>query len=129
MSKTNNNHPTNSIRILIADDNRIVVMVIQRMLAEYAHVTVDKAVNGQEALTILENNQYDILITDYQMPLLNGPELANKARQLQPELYIVLMSGYPPKRLESLLDTGTIDDYLPKPPSQDDLSRMLQNIT
>lgn len=68
-----------SKRILIADDNRMNILLMQTILAKYK-MRVDTAYDGLEAFGLFEENQYDLVLTDIQMPELNGVELSRAIR-------------------------------------------------
>ena len=81
--------------ILLADDDAAVRDLVRRALAADGH-SVHVTQDGLEALEQLTANgaAYDILITDVDMPQLDGISLAEKALRLKPALAIVLMSGF-----------------------------------
>lgn len=66
-------------RILIAEDEEILRMLIVDTL-EVKDYQIDEAGDGQEALTFLESNQYDLIILDYMMPVYTGLEIIQKVR-------------------------------------------------
>ena len=87
-----NLHGTESV--LVVDDEGIILTMSETILSEYGYkiFTIN---NGQKALTLLsrEDLKVDLLITDLVMPAMGGRELIERARQLQPQLKILCMSG------------------------------------
>jgi CheY-like chemotaxis protein len=81
--------------ILLADDDAAVRDLVQRALTALGH-KVHVTQDGLEALETLNANAsgIDILLTDVDMPQLDGISLAEKAVALKPSIAIVLMSGY-----------------------------------
>ncbi|TAK04640.1 response regulator [Patescibacteria group bacterium] len=81
-------------RILIVDDDPQYPSAIRRSLMYRlkGQVVVEFASDGAEGLGKVDAS-LDILITDYQMPHMNGPELIKLARGIAPHLKVVLMSG------------------------------------
>lgn len=81
--------------ILLADDDSATRDLVRRALEGDGH-TVDVTEDGAEALERLRANAqvFDLVVTDIQMPTLNGILLAGQALKLKPGLGIVLMSGY-----------------------------------
>jgi PAS domain S-box-containing protein len=80
--------------VLVVDDDAMVAAVTQRVLERYGYrVTVQTS--GVEALALLQGDpgQFDLVLTDYTMPQLTGLDLARAARQLRPDLPILLTSG------------------------------------
>ncbi len=71
-------------KILIADDEPHVLRVLKLSLEKEGYA-VETCANGKEALTRLEQEHPDILITDIQMPLMNGEELCRHIEQHMPE--------------------------------------------
>ena len=83
-----------SLRVLLVDDDFLIAMSSADMLADLGHEAVE-AHSGKEALTHLrENGRFDLMITDYSMPEMTGGDLANAARDLFPDLPILVASGY-----------------------------------
>jgi two-component system, response regulator YesN len=81
--------------ILIVDDDRIVRESVKFLIDEY-HLpfTISEAPNGKAALAHLKDQPTDILFTDIKMPFLDGLELAYEARELNPNIKIVILSAY-----------------------------------
>ncbi len=82
------------LKVLLVDDEMLVRSGTAMMLDELGH-DVTEAVSGQKALQILsESAGFDVIITDYRMPDMDGMELISAARELIPNLKAVLMTGY-----------------------------------
>jgi DNA-binding response OmpR family regulator len=81
------------LSILIAEDNQILSDVLRfNLLRAGFQVTI--ALNGELAAQYLRNEKYDLLLTDYQMPLVNGEELCEITRhELQLKIPIVMCSA------------------------------------
>jgi DNA-binding NtrC family response regulator len=81
--------------ILLADDDAAVRDLVRRALTAEGHL-VQVTQDGQEALEALESGsgKFDILISDVDMPQLDGISLAEKAIVLRPALAVILMSGF-----------------------------------
>ena len=89
-------------------------MVIEAFLegqGYHAEVVED----GPSALESLRRDPFDLLITDVVMPDLNGPELAVQARALNPDLKVILMSGFPGDALKDLQASMSGFEFLAKP--------------
>jgi CheY-like chemotaxis protein len=103
--------------ILVVDDDALINMNTVDMVQDLGHTALE-AYSGKEALEILSSGQrIDVLITDYAMPGMTGVELANRAREMHPDLPILLATGY------ADLPSGTTTDLprLAKPYQQVDL--------
>ena len=66
---------------------------IRDLLAQDEHIVVE-ANNGAEAYTLFTQSQFDLVMTDYVMPFLNGDELAVRIRRLAPHQPILMMTGH-----------------------------------
>ncbi|WP_019997167.1 PAS domain-containing hybrid sensor histidine kinase/response regulator [Aureimonas ureilytica] len=92
-ASTRDHKPTRA-RILVVDDDMLIAMSTLDMLQDLGHETVE-ANSGQEALDILRSGAvFDLMITDFAMPRMNGGELAEAALALRPDLPILLATGY-----------------------------------
>jgi CheY-like chemotaxis protein len=80
-------------RILLVDDDPQVRSASAEMLIELGHA-VKEAPGGREALSMLAEAPFDLLLTDYAMPVMNGAELAAAACALRPGLAVLLATGY-----------------------------------
>jgi CheY-like chemotaxis protein len=80
-------------RILLVDDDPGVREVVGFVLG-LDHHTVVEARNGKEALVQFKPDTFDLVITDYAMPGMNGEELATNLRQLSPRQRILMISGH-----------------------------------
>ena len=110
--------------ILVVDDDALINMNTVDMVQDLGHTALE-AYSGKEALEILNSGQrIDVLITDYAMPGMTGVELANRARELHPDLPILLATGY------ADLPSGTTTDLprLAKPYQQVDLENQIARL-
>ena len=108
--------------ILVVDDERMFGEVIGQMLVEGGHrATVVNA--ASEALSVIEKGRYDILVTDLAMPNMSGCELAKAAKEIDPQLSVVLMTGFDSVQDRREIERSGIDLVLDKPIQHD---RLLQ---
>lgn len=102
-------------QILIVDDDIGLLYALERGINIYhPNYQVVTANNGIMALKRLRMQSFDLMVTDYKMPDINGLDLAQTTRQISPATHIVLMSGNP----DSLRDSANrlhLDGYLQKP--------------
>jgi CheY-like chemotaxis protein len=83
----------NAPKILLVDDNRNGLIVRKALLEEVGCV-VTTANSGDEALGIFLSNSFDLVVTDYRMPRMNGTELIQKIRCDNPNIRVILLSGF-----------------------------------
>jgi CheY-like chemotaxis protein len=79
-------------RILLADDQQEVREMTKLMLGMDEHI-VTEAVNGREALELFAPGRFDLVITDYLMPVMKGDELARNIKRLAPTEPILMITG------------------------------------
>ncbi len=82
-----------SVRILLVDDNRSGLMARRTVLEELGYVT-EGAADAVAALDLFSKKHYDMVVTDYRMPDMDGVELIGKLRAAQPEIPVILISGF-----------------------------------
>ena len=109
-------------RILIADDEASMRALVARAIAMDGHETVT-AQDGAEALEILtrEGGAFDLLLTDIQMPIMDGIALALSAARDFPELTILLMTGFADQRERASNLNAIVHDVITKPFSVADI--------
>lgn len=79
--------------VLIVDDDRSIVRLCQRLL-ERASYSVLASTDPLEALKILNETKVDLLLADIRMPVMDGFELIERARQIYPDLAVLVMTGF-----------------------------------
>ena len=109
-------------RILIADDEASMRALVARAIAMDGHETVT-AEDGAEALDILnrEAGAFDLLLTDIQMPVMDGIALALTAARDFPNLTILLMTGFAAQRERAFGLDAIVHDVVAKPFSVADI--------
>lgn len=109
-------------RVLIADDEESMRTLVARAIAMDGHDIVT-AQDGAEALEILtqESGAFDLLLTDIQMPIMDGIALALSAARDFPKLTILLMTGFAHQRERASNLTAIAHDVITKPFSVADI--------
>ena len=123
--------PTRKARILLVEDNPVNLMVAQRLL-QVLGAECDTAGNGEVALQKIEAAQYDLVLMDCQMPVLDGYGATRRWREIEQarrathRLPIVAMTANAMAGdRQKCLDAG-MDDYLPKPVTKGELERCIE---
>ena len=80
-------------RILLVDDNSLGLAARRSVLVELGH-HVQTSNNGSDALELCGKHSFDVVVTDYKMPRMNGVELIGRLRKLNPAIAIILISGF-----------------------------------
>jgi CheY-like chemotaxis protein len=101
-------------RLLVVDDEPDMLDFIER--ATRRSYEVVRCANGEEALALLAESRFDVLVTDHKMPRLTGLELLDRIGPLYPEMTRVLLSGYAElPDVQRAAATGRVHHYVVKP--------------
>lgn len=90
-------------RILIADDEEIIRILLSEALKPHDY-KIDVVKDGVEAIRYIGRSSYDLVITDYMMPKMDGLELTRQIRSKYPFTPILIVTGYGP--IHELLESG-----------------------
>jgi two-component system cell cycle sensor histidine kinase/response regulator CckA len=100
--------------VLFVDDEEIVLTLGSLMLQKLG-CNVLTASKGQEAIEIFKKNEVDFVVLDMQMPGMSGYEVYHQLKEIQPQVKILLASGYTEYQSEKRLKSIGFDGYLQKP--------------
>lgn len=115
-----------ALNILIVDDEKPLREKTGEFMEKFFN-KVDCAEDGQVALEMFDKGtHYDIVITDLQMPHMTGEVLIEKLVAIDPDLFIVVMTGTPDMKNDLL---KTCDSCLAKPVGLDDMLNMMEAFT
>ncbi|MBQ49617.1 MAG: hypothetical protein CMP10_19715 [Zetaproteobacteria bacterium] len=109
--------PDKQLRILFVDDNEANRLLGERFIEKSGHIS-QTAVNGKEALSLLEKNSFDLIFMDCEMPIMNGFEATTQYRKLETKDHHVPILGLTAGTIDRFKDkcfTSGMDDFLPKP--------------
>jgi len=112
--------PLDSPRILIVDDEINICHSCTKVLAKLDY-EVDYALNGYDALKMMDTEPFDIIITDLKMSSLGGMEVLRRVKDAYPDTPVIVMTGY--ASVSSAVEVMKIGalDYLPKPFTPEEL--------
>ncbi len=85
--------PGTSLRILVVDDEQMIRHVVAELLRQDGH-TVNVAESGLRTLERLEQDTYDLIITDQVMPGINGQQLTAMIKARKPEIPVIMLTGF-----------------------------------
>jgi DNA-binding NtrC family response regulator len=114
-----------SLRVLLVDDEEIVHQTIGDYLSECG-CQVEVAMDGYQALAVLERQACDVALIDVRMPGMDGLELLARARQMHPEMAMIMMTGHGDPEMESKARERGATGFLIKPVSLRQLDDLLQ---
>jgi DNA-binding NtrC family response regulator len=114
-----------STRILIVDDEEIVIRSCRRILSGEDCVC-DSAPNGLEALKKVDENEYDVIVLDIMMPGMDGIEVLQQVKERHPEVEVVMVTGL--SEIQTAVKAMKLGafDYLSKPFDPDELKHVVE---
>ena len=121
-----------SKNILIAEDSSVILNLTKKIL-EQENYNISAAKNGQEVLNKLANNDYDLILMDINMPILDGMECSKKIRamgdQSKSTTPIFAITGNASNYSDEEFKAAGINEYLPKPLNFDQLVTLVNKYT
>jgi len=113
-------------RVLIVDDEEIMREFLREVLADQGY-TIDLACSGREAVEKLEQEQYELVITDIVMPELDGLGVVAAAKGLSYDVDVIVMTGY--ASMETAVESMKLGarDYITKPFNIDQIRIIVSN--
>ena len=104
-------------KILIAEDNDSNFVLMSYILKKYYQF--ERAKNGQEAVEMVDKNQYDIVLMDIKMPVMNGLEATKAIKEKHPDLPILALTANAFDSDRQLAMDAGCNDFLSKPVSSE----------
>jgi len=101
-------------KILIADDDSDVLEAVVSALEPFEH-DIASCGSGEAALELLEASEFDVLVSDHQMPQMTGVELCRQARVVQPNLAVILLTGFGNLEVATEALRAGANDFVTKP--------------
>ncbi len=103
------------MKVLVVDDSRVMRKIISRNLHSIGIADVQEACDGDAAWQLFGSQPFDMVITDWSMPKLNGLEFAKQIRASGSDVPIIMVTTEAEqKKISLVLDAG-VTDYLCKP--------------
>lgn len=118
------------IKVMIVDDEPFIRQGIRILInwEQYGFEICGEASNGYEAITLLENGEYDLIITDIRMPQMDGLELiAYTYKNISKEIRFILLSGFYDFEYAKKAIKYEVADYILKPVQREELIRALED--
>jgi len=115
------------LKVVLADDENKILLLLKKLI-DWEHLgyeIVGMANDGVRALELVREKQPQLLITDVRMPGCSGIELIQRAKDLQPDLHFVIISGYRKFEYAQNAVKYGVEDYLLKPLKQEELTGIL----
>lgn len=113
-------------KVLIVDDEEFILSSLKRSFWKEPY-TVFYANGGAEALSIIEREEIQVIVTDQRMPNMTGVELLEKARQINPDSIRIILSGYSEfTTIQDAINRGRIFRFLSKPCDNRELKSVIR---
>lgn len=112
-------------KVLVVDDNQTTRQVISRFLKGHGY-TVTTTADASEALERFSQEPFDLVLSDFAMPGMDGANLTQRIHSLAPQIPVVIMSGHSGAKKENLLQAGAAD-FIEKPLLLHELLATLRN--
>ncbi len=118
---------TATLRILLVEDDLVTAHSLCLALSVDGH-TVDIATDGEQALTLFETTNHDVVITDFNLPNMDGLDLAAAIKQRAPSRPVILITAYSSMVQGPLGEVSNVDFLLSKPVSVSQLQQALRKL-
>lgn len=117
-------------KVLIVDDETPALRYLQTIVEKYApsYEIAGLCTSGEEALALLQKEHIDLLLTDISMPAMDGITLSLRAREQQPDIHIIIVTGYADFEYAKGAIQASVDDYILKPVSVSQMKDTLDKL-
>jgi CheY-like chemotaxis protein len=116
--------PPADFRVLVVDDDATIRDAVAQILMSLGCI-VSKANDGMAAMASLAVCQYDLVVTDFDMPFMNGYRLSTWLKREFPKTIVVVMTATCEAEIQQYVESGVVDKWLFKPFNLDALCEVL----
>jgi len=114
--------------IMIVDDSATMRKIIKHHLTQLGYTRIQEAANGAEGLNKLEEEEIDIIISDWNMPEMNGLQFLHALREKNKNIPVIMLTTVnTQEEILAALEAGAAS-YLSKPFTRDDLKKKIEEI-
>jgi CheY-like chemotaxis protein len=113
--------------ILVVDDNNVFRIVVSKMLSRLGY-EVSSADSGENGLSIFLKNKFDVVLSDYEMPGMDGVDFACSVKNSSPCTPVVIMTGAGKETVFSRESTA-VDEVISKPFTLAEIDETIQNLS
>lgn len=114
-------------RVLVVDDEKAMVLALKGLLTKEGY-QVETASSGKEALERIETGNFHVVITDLSMDGLSGMQVLERARSIDPDLAVIMITAYGSEKVAVQAMKLGAADYLPKPFDNDELRVVVRRV-
>jgi CheY-like chemotaxis protein len=116
----------NGEKILVVDDNNVLLIVVAKMLSLLGY-EVSSADSGANGLNVFRKSNFDIVLSDYDMPGMDGVAFARSVKKCSPRTRVVIMTGAGRETVFSRNSTA-VDEVISKPFTLAEIDETIQNV-
>jgi CheY-like chemotaxis protein len=116
----------NGEKILVVDDNNVLLIVVAKMLSLLGY-EVSSADSGENELNVFRKSNFDIVLSDYDMPGMDGVAFACSVKKCSPRTPVVIMTGSGRESVFSRKSTA-VDEVISKPFTLAEIDETIQNV-
>jgi len=119
-----------NLSILVVDDYNTMVRIIRKLLKQVGYENVDEAANGEEALRMIKEKEYDLIISDWNMEPMTGFDLLREVRANEGTVKtpFILVTAESKKENVVAAQQAGVSDYLVKPFSAPVLKEKIDSV-
>ncbi len=122
-----NGEKASAYRCLVADDDPNILRLVADMISEFGF-QVDTAQDGRKALIQVSSHRYDVVVTDLEMPEMNGFLLASRIKSLSSSTRTIIMTGHRHAEVTGMINSPNVDAWLFKPFGLNELYELLEDL-
>ena len=119
--------PAKKMKILVVEDDKLFLWTLNHFLQKEGY-EVSSALTGESAFDLAQHQVFDVVISDFHLPGLNGRDLIRRVKTLQPKAKTVLISAYQRDEVAEE-DEHDLNGYLNKPIELGTLRQLLLDLT
>ena len=127
VSKSKNTFSIRPLKILAVDDNRISLLLLQKILEKAGHEAYC-ARSGQHAIEVFKEHKLDLVLMDLQMPVMDGFEAAKIIREINEDIPILAVTAFALLSDKKRVEESPMDGFISKPISADALFKEIRQV-
>ena len=114
--------------VLVVNDEPFIRRILSRMVAREGY-SVAEASDGQDALNHLKKEPVDFVISDLEMPKMDGRQLLTRVKELYPDTKVLFVTAQGARRSAVEVGKADADDYITKPFKNMEIAKTLSNLS